>query len=76
MIVEFLPKGIICDIGVPGDGARVGKRHFLAFAELVRGGKIEKLVILVFRESLPSSLDGPLHASIFALDRLRDIYPA
>src|SRR4029079_9382801 len=35
--------------------------------------KVQKLVIFVFGEALPSSLDGALHASILALNRLRNV---
>ena len=69
MLIEFLPKSIVGNIGVPRDGARIGQRDFLALGELVRIGKIQQFVILVFRESLPSSLDGALNPSIFAVNR-------
>ena len=68
VLVQFLPERIVRDVGVPRDRARVGERDFLSLRELFRIGKVEKLVVFLFRESLPSSLDGALHASILALD--------
>ena len=76
MLVQFLPQRVVGDVGVPRDGASVSERDFFSLGELVRIGEIEQLVIFCFRESLPSSLDGALHASIFALNRLGDVNPA
>lgn len=70
VLVQFFPKRIICDIGVPGDCARVGEGDFLPLRKPVGISEVEKLVVFLFCESLSSSLDGALHASIFALDRL------
>src|SRR5262249_55731146 len=58
---------------VPDDRARVGQRHLLALGEPRRLREMQKIVVFFFREALPSRLDGALHASVFALDRLRDV---
>ena len=71
--MEFFPERIISDSGIPRDRAGVGQRDFFPLGELVRIGKVEQLVILFFSEALPSSLDGALYASIFALNRFRDV---
>src|SRR5262249_25952851 len=41
-----------------------------------RFGEIQEVVVLLFRQPLPSGLDGALYASVFALDRLRDVHAA
>ena len=74
--VQLLPERIVRDVGVPRDRARVSERDFFPLRELFRIGEVEKLVIFLFRESLPSSLDGALHASILALDRFGNVYAA
>jgi hypothetical protein len=74
--VQLLPEGRIGNIGIPDDRAGVRERHFLPLGELIRALKIEELIVILFRQSLPSSLDGSLHASIFAVDRFRHINPA
>src|ERR1043166_7929295 len=48
MSMEFFPKSIVGNLGVPCDGAGVSKRHFFAFGELVRIGKVQQLVVLIF----------------------------
>src|SRR5262245_23049319 len=73
MSMQLLPQLVIGDVRVPGDGAGVSERDFFPLGEFLRVGEIEQLVVFFFRESLPSSLDGTLHASIFAVDRLRDV---
>src|SRR4030095_7862967 len=74
--MQFGPERVIGDVGIPGDSAGVSQRDFFPLGELVRVGEVEQFVILLFGETLPSSLDGALHASIFALDRFRDVDPA
>ncbi len=73
MPVQFFPQRVIRDIGVPDNGARVRERHLLSLGKLVRAFKVEKVVILGFGESLPSTLDGPLDSSILAVDRFGDV---
>ena len=74
--VQLLPEGRIGNIGIPDDRTGVRERHFLPLGELIRTLKIEELIVILFRQSLPSSLDGSLHASIFAVDRFRHVDPA
>ena len=74
--VQLLPQGLIGNIGIPDDRAGVRERHFLPLGEFIRGLKIEELIVILLRQSLPSSLDGSLHASIFAVDRFRHVNPA
>ena len=76
VLMQFCPQRVIGDVGIPGDSAGVSQRDFFPLGELVRVGEVEQLVILLFGEALPSSLDGALHASIFALDRFRNVDPA
>ena len=66
--VQLLPERIVRDVGVPRDRARVSERDFFPLRELFRIGEVEKLVVFLFRESLPSSLDGTLHASILTIN--------
>lgn len=74
--VQLLPEGLIGNIGIPDDRAGVSERHFLPLGEFIRALKIEELIVILFRQSLPSSLDGSLHASIFAVDGFRHVDPA
>jgi hypothetical protein len=76
VVVEFRPKCIIRDFGIPDDGARIGERDLLPLGELRRRREFEELVVLIFAEAFPSSLDGSLYASVLALDRLGYIDPA
>lgn len=76
VLVKFFPKRVVGDVGIPGDRAGVGQRDFLALGKLVRVGEVQKLVVFRFREPLPSSLDGALHASIFALNRFGNVNAA
>ena len=41
VLVEFLPKSIIGDLGVPGDGTGVSKGDLFALAEFIRIGEIQ-----------------------------------
>ena len=66
--MEFFPERGVGDVGVPSDRAGVGQRDFLPFAELVRVGEVEQLVVFFFGEALPSSLDGALNTSILTLN--------
>ena len=70
MAVQFLPKRFVGNARVPDNRAGVGQRYFLALGKFLGILKIEKLIVLVFRQPLPSSLDGALYASILAIDRL------
>ena len=74
--VEPRPQRVIGDLGVPDDRTRVGEGRLLALAECARVGEVQELVVLRFRRSLPSSLDGPLNPSVLALDGFRDVHPA
>ena len=76
MLVQPLPKRVGGDVGIPGDGTRISERDLFAFRKFGRVREVEQIVVLRFRESLPSSLDGSLDASIFAIDGLGDINPA
>jgi hypothetical protein len=76
MLVQAPPKRIVGDVGIPGDGTRISERDLFAFRKFVRVREVEQVVVLRFRESLPSSLDGSLDASIFAIDGPGDINPA
>ena len=48
VLMEFRPERIVCDIGIPGDRARIGERDFLTLGEFIGIGKIEQLVVFVF----------------------------
>ena len=76
VLMKFFPERVVGDIGIPGDRAGVGQRDFLALGKPVRVGEVEQLIVFLFRESLPSSLDGALYASIFALDRFGNVNAA
>ena len=41
MLIEFLPKSIIGDVGIPGNGAGIGERDFLALGEFIRISEVE-----------------------------------
>src|SRR5439155_16441222 len=49
------------------------QRDLLALAELRRVGEVQEIVVLLLGEPFPSGLDGALHASVLALDRLRHV---
>ena len=68
MLVQPLPQGVVCDAGVPDDGARVNERRLLSFAESVRVLKVQELLVLLFGDRLLSRPDRSLYASILALD--------
>jgi len=68
VLMKLLPERVVRDIGVPSDGAGVSKRDFFPLGKFIRIFEIQQLVVFVLRQSLPSSLDGALHASIFAID--------
>src|ERR1041384_364216 len=76
VLVQFCPQRVVGDIGVPDDGAGIGQRGLLALGEFVRRAEVQEFVVLPFRQSFPSSLDGSLHASIFAVNRFRDVNAA
>ena len=67
--VQPLPEGVVRDLGIPDDGAGVGQGDLLALGEPVGVGEVQQFIVLLFGESLPSSLDGSLDPSVFALDR-------
>ncbi len=69
MAVQLFPERGVGNIRVPDNRAGVRQRDFLTLGEVLRGLKIKQLIIIRFRKSLPSSLDGALHASIFAVNR-------
>jgi hypothetical protein len=73
MPVQLFPQGVVRDIGVPDNRAGVSKRRLLPLGKFIGTLKVKQLVILGFGESLPSTLDGPLNASILAVDRLGNI---
>ena len=68
VLVEFRPEGIVCDLRVPDDGAGIGQRHLLALREPVGIGEVEELLVFLFGQALPSSLDGTLDPSVLALN--------
>jgi len=68
MPVQALPQRVVCDAGVPDDGARVSERRLLSFAESVRVLKVQELLVLLFGDRLLSRPDRSLYASILALD--------
>src|SRR5262245_6278484 len=76
MPAQLRPQRLVGDVRVPHDRARVRQRHLLALGEPGRFGEIQEVVVLLFRQPLPSGLDGALYASVFALDRLRDVHAA
>ena len=41
VLVQFLPKRVVGDLGVPGNGAGIGQRHFFTLGELVRILEVE-----------------------------------
>lgn len=71
--VQLLPERVVGDPGVPNDGAGVGERRFLAFAEAVRVLEVQELLVLLFGDALLSRPDRSLDASILALDGFGDI---
>ncbi len=75
VVVEPLPKRVVGDLRIPEDGACVGKRGLLAWVELVGVGEAQQLVVSLFGESFPPSLDGALYPSVFALNGFGDIDP-
>ncbi|HSF20901.1 MAG TPA: hypothetical protein VLA81_02585 [Burkholderiales bacterium] len=68
VLMELRPKRVIRDLGIPDDGTRVGQRNLLPLGELRRRREFEELVVLIFAEAFPSSLDGSLNASVLALN--------
>ncbi len=74
--VEILPEGVVRNLCVPDDGAGVGEGDLLPLGELVRVGEVQQLVVFLFGQSLPSSLDGALDPSVFAIDGFGDVDPA
>ena len=73
VLVQPSPQGVVGNIGIPDDRARVGQRGFLALGKPGRGLKLEKVIVLLFAKSLPSSLDGALDPSIFTVDGLGNV---
>ncbi len=73
--VEVGPQGLVGDGRVPDDCARVAQRGLLPLCVSIRRLELEEVVVVGFGEPLPSSLDGPLDASVVAGDRLRDVDP-
>ena len=73
VLVKLRPQGIVGDVGIPDDRARIRKRDFLAFAEAGGFFELQQIVVLLFGESFPSSLDGALDPSVLAVDRLRNV---
>jgi hypothetical protein len=69
--VELLPERVVRYFGIPDDRAGVRQRNLFTLAELRRSGELEQIVVLIFTEAFPSSLDGALDPSVFAVDRLR-----
>jgi hypothetical protein len=76
MPVQLFPQGVIRNIGVPDNRARISERHLFSFGKFGRTLKVKQLVVLGFGESLPSTLDGPLDPSVLAINRLGNIDPA
>ena len=68
MPVQPLPQRVVCDAGVPDDGARVGERRLLAFAEAIRVLEVQELLVLLLSDRLLSRPDRSLDASILAFD--------
>ena len=66
--VQPAPQRVVCDPGVPDDGAGIGERGLLAFAETVRVLEVQELRVLLFGDGLLSRPDRSLDASILALD--------
>ena len=66
--VEVLPEGVVGDLRVPHDGACVGEGDLLPLGEFVRVGEVQQLVVFLFGQSLPSSLDGALDPSVLTFD--------
>ena len=73
MAVQLFPKRRVGDVGIPDNRARVGQSDFLPLGKFIRSFKTEQFIVVIFRQSLPPSLDGALDASILAVDRLRHI---
>ena len=73
VLVELRPQSLVRNLGVPDDRAGIRQGNFLAFAETGRFFELQEIVILLFRESLPSSLDGALDPSVLAVDRFGDV---
>ena len=76
VLVELLPEGVVGDLRIPDDGARVGKGGLLTGAEFLRFGEVQQFIVFLFGEPLPSSLDGALDPSVFAIDGFGDVDPA
>jgi len=41
VLVKFLPKRVVGDLGVPGDGTSIGKRHFFTLGKFGRIFEVE-----------------------------------
>ena len=74
--VQLIPQRVVRDAGVPNDGAGIGQGRPLARCEAVGFVEVEEFIVLGFGEPLPSSLDGPLDPSVFAVDRFGNVDPA
>ena len=70
VLVQIGPEVVVCDVGVPQDGAGVAKRNLLPIRVATGGFKLQQVGVVGFFEALPSSLDGALCPSVIALDRL------
>ncbi len=76
MLMELAPQCVVGDVGVPQDGAGVAKRSLFPFGVALGSLELEQIRVVLFREALPFSLDGPLYPSVVAFDGLRHVDPA
>ena len=70
MLVQLSPQSVVGNVGIPDDRAGVSQRDFFALAETRRALEFEEIVVLLFAQSFPPSLDGSLDPSVLAVDRL------
>ena len=70
VLMQLFPECVVGNFRIPDDRARIGQRDFFPFRKFIRFAEIEQVVILVLGQTLPSSLDGSLDASILTIDGL------
>jgi hypothetical protein len=70
MLMQLRPQSIVCDIRIPDDRAGISQRDFFALGETRRAFELQEIVVLLFAQSFPPSLDGSLDPSVLAVDRL------
>ena len=70
VLMQLLPKCLVSDSCVPDNRAGIGQRDLFPFRKLIRVGEVQQVIVFVLGQTLPSSLDGSLDASILTIDGL------